>query len=506
VVDNESDDPLNVTFHNVLLYNDQGLSPNATPTSFYGEQVTMHAVTNTGATTVTLTNSLFAATSGFSGGTGNAYVSSDSGVFQTIGAGSHYLAADSPYRQAGTTNLAAGVLTYLSQRTTYPPLMTSAITADITLGPQASRDFGPPDLGYHYDPLDYCLSAVTLTNTLVLTNGVALGMYGNYGINLGSGAKIIGQGTATTLNRLVRYQSVQELSTNWGNAGSTVSLLNLSSTYTKLPEVWLRFTDLSFLANTWSKRYILNNNTSCVLSNLVLHDCSVCGGALSVFFEGTQGPPTMTVALTNNLVQRGYFSVGQDGGTPDNLIVQAWNNLFQWGTVTPDNSTGTTTWGAYDNLFDKATISSTSIQNSHNGYVTNYSRLSSSLGSDKTLTNSPVYQSSYLGNYYYPTNDGMLSLLIDAGSRFATNAGLYHYTTTTNQVIEGASTVDIGFHFVATDTNGVPIDTNGDGLPDYLSDANGDGAVDSGEIGWNIPGDLGLNVLITRPPNGATVP
>ena len=114
-----------------------------------------------------------------------------------------------------------------------------------------------------------------------------------------------------------------------------------------------------------------------------------------------------------------------------------------------------------------------------------------------------THQTSYLGNYYYPTNDGMLSTLIDAGSRWATNAGLYQFTTTTNQVKEGATMVDIGFHYVAVDSNGNPIDTNGDGIPDYLSDSNGNGSVDSGEIGWNLTGDLGLKVLITRPRNGA---
>jgi hypothetical protein len=83
--------------------------------------------------------------------------------------------------------------------------------------------------------------------------------------------------------------------------------------------------------------------------------------------------------------------------------------------------------------------------------------------------------------------------------------GLYHYTVTTNQVIEGTNTVSIGFHYVAT-AYGNPLDTNGDGIPDYLEDANGNGLVDSGEIGWNIVGDLGLKVLITRPENNSVIP
>ena len=38
------------------------------------------------------------------------------------------------------------------------------------------------------------------------------------------------------------------------------------------------------------------------------------------------------------------------------------------------------------------------------------------------------------------------------------------------------------------------------------ADSNGNGVVDSGEIGWNITGDLGLQVIITRPRNGAVIP
>ena len=56
--------------------------------------------------------------------------------------------------------------------------------------------------------------------------------------------------------------------------------------------------------------------------------------------------------------------------------------------------------------------------------------------------------------------------LVDAGSRNASIAGLYQYTTQTNQVEETNSVVDIGLHYVAVDANGNPIDINGDGIPD----------------------------------------
>ncbi|PYI88427.1 MAG: hypothetical protein DME26_03650, partial [Verrucomicrobia bacterium] len=49
-------------------------------------------------------------------------------------------------------------------------------------------------------------------------------------------------------------------------------------------------------------------------------------------------------------------------------------------------------------------------------------------------------------------------------------------------------------------------DADGDGVPDYLEDRNGNGIVDSGETDWNNPTDLGLKVLITRPKNNSIIP
>ena len=112
-----------------------------------------------------------------------------------------------------------------------------------------------------------------------------------------------------------------------------------------------------------------------------------------------------------------------------------------------------------------------------------------------------------LGNYYYPTNGGNLSRLLNKGTGSAASLGLYHYTVSTKEVPEGNSVVSIGFHYVALDNNtGNPLDTNGDGVPDYLEDSNGNGLIDSGEIGWNIVGDLGLKVIISRPQSGTLIP
>jgi hypothetical protein len=109
---------------------------------------------------------------------------------------------------------------------------------------------------------------------------------------------------------------------------------------------------------------------------------------------------------------------------------------------------------------------------------------------DVFLTNSPAYQTSWFGNYYLPPN----SPLINEGSTNANLLGLYHFTTQTNQVVEGNTIVDIGYHYVATDAYGNLLDTNGDGVPDYVEDSNGDGIFDAGDLGdWLVSPYNGLS-------------
>src|SRR5439155_7602543 len=114
------------------------------------------------------------------------YSTSSAGVFQTAGQGFHYLAPNSIYRDVGTANINTTLAKDLARMTTYPPLLLSSdFTVSTTLSPQAGRDTEMLDVGWHYDPLDYCLNGLNVTNsTLTLTNGVAIGIYGSKGISL----------------------------------------------------------------------------------------------------------------------------------------------------------------------------------------------------------------------------------------------------------------------------------------------------------------------------------
>ncbi len=183
------------------------------------------------------------------------YTTDPGGIFQTVGAGAHYLVNGSTNRNAGTTNLSAAMLATLPQTTTEPPVeITTNLTAAITLAPQAARDADVPDLGYHYDPLDFVVRGRTVSAALTLTNGVALGTYGGAaspGLRLDGGGSLVSEGSPARLNWIARYHVVQEqASTNWAadTVGTSVTLL------ASVP-VNVRFTGWAVLGGTGGHFY-----------------------------------------------------------------------------------------------------------------------------------------------------------------------------------------------------------------------------------------------------------
>ncbi len=59
---------------------------------------------------------------------------------------------------------------------------------------------------------------------------------------------------------------------------------------------------------------------------------------------------------------------------------------------------------------------------------------------------------------------------------------------------------------MAVDSNGNPMDSDGDGFPDYDEDRNGNGAADAGETNWQDPYDPLLRVWITEPKSNSNIP
>ena len=213
----------------------------------------------------------------------------------------------------------------------------------------------------------------------------------------------------------------------------------------------------------------------------------------------------LTVRLTNCLFQRGVMSacVGP-------LSVTARNNLFYGGDISFENYGETASDISLcftDSLFysNNITFGTTNLilTNGYNGYMTNCDLLTNgtSLGGDVILTNFQ-FQTGALGPFYYSTD---LPLIDAASYTNAGDAGFFWYTTTANNVPEGTNRLDIGYHYIAL-TNGAPIDTDGDGIPSYLEDSNGNGVVDSGETDWQSATDPGLRVWISDPKNNSNLP
>jgi len=394
--------------------------------------------------------------------------------FQSAGAGNYYLAANSTFRDVGVTNgLSAALLAELRRRTTFPPLILSNIlcTTPTALAQQASRDTDTLDLGYHYEPIDWAVNKLTVSGTtLSLANGVSLATFGNDGIWLTDGSQLYSAGLPTNHNHLARFFNIQEQPINWGG-GTLANMVSVNPYNYNLspPSADLRFTDFDAMAN--SGYHLYTTLTNWTFSRLLLKDCSLSSAA---FF--LDGPTSSVLGITNNLLERVNSSFQN---APQ---IGFYNNLVRYGT-NRTYYTGSGTWAVKDNAFDNAWIIDTGnpVAAGYNAYINmGTNRFYPTNAADKVLA-SFVYRTGPLGEYYHFSNN-----LIDAGSRNATNAGLYHYTVTTNQVKEASSTVDIGFHYVAVNGSGQPIDTDGDGLADYFEDATGDGSYSAGDLAnWN---------------------
>ena len=472
------------TVRNVLMYR--------VGTPFYGTNLTVRAehltvhecerLTDHGNadSTIYLTNSLLVHMTNSWGTsshvTNSVAVVNDSAVFQTAGAAIHYLAANSPYRNAGTLGINPTLLTDLRRKTTFPPvLFPSSITVgntNLIITPQVERDQGLPDLGFSYSPLDMILGAVLFTNsTILITNGAAIGTFvlspDAYGIGLSDNARLFSEGQPTNLNHIVRYNTVQEqANTTWAAyRGPSIAAVAAS---VNAQQARFRFTGWSAPARDAAHFYGYAGDVDFAVPFI---DCQFHGG--SFYTERPQ------VNVTNCLFER--VAITLQGG--DHPLDPAFRHCTFVGGTNHLLREAEGTWIFRDNLFDGTGIYTDTVTNNHNNnaYTTNLPRLLPVQVTDVTLVTSNVtYETGPLGRFYLPTN----SPTLDMGSTNAANVGLYHFTCTTNQSKEANSTADIGFHYVALNGNNVAVDTDGDYLPDFIEDRDGDAIVDTGEFSW----------------------
>src|SRR5439155_8213799 len=128
-----------VYLRNALFYNTTNIFTGDSTTTVYGEHLTVHDanwLNGSGPTyfiTLKLTNSLLVSVTNTGSFSSNSVSTGTEADFQTVGTASHYLAANSSYRNTGITNINASLRADLKKKTTYPPVMlTNAILMDTT--------------------------------------------------------------------------------------------------------------------------------------------------------------------------------------------------------------------------------------------------------------------------------------------------------------------------------------------------------------------------------------
>ena len=424
--------------------------------------------------------------------------SSGAGIFQAVSAGNHYLVAGSPYRNVGSLAIDPTLANELkTMSTSAPEVLTGPVNLDTTLRPRVPRDTDAPDKGFHYAVLDYILKQVTLTVPLRLTNGVAVAVAGTYGVDLQSGSSLIGEGRAENLNRLTRWHNVQEQSAAEGNGGP---MLKVTSAYSVRPVFSLRFTEITCPSKSGTT--LLDQSSTMPLQSITLEFCQLRNvGVPSVWPIDTLNE---AVTFNNNLFERSKLSVNKSNysqNTPITLVAR--NNLFWRGNISINYDSGTINpaWTIKDNLFDGIgqTLTGsliTQVVRSNNGF-TSGTPTTYSVSGDKIGLSTDYQANGTWGKRYYPASGSTpsLSTLIDAGSQSREAAGLYHFTvktaTSTKEGADVSPNVDIGFHYVGLNSSNVPNDYDGDGIPDYVEDRNGNNVVDGPETNWQQSNGVG---------------
>ena len=375
---------------------------------------------------------------------------------------------------------------------------------------------------YHYDSLDYVVGGCDLHSNLTFTVGTAVGYfqgYGGvslssqpYGISLNNGANLSFNGSPTQPGYFANYSMVQEGGNgNWTTRGYMGGIV-LNGSTTPYPQLSGDFTKYTVDAG-----------------NVIFRDApayGACGFFNCEFYNGNIGTYEIPAAyFTNCLFFRDNVEFpDQDYAVSFSFVnCTFYDGLLAMSRVSGLNGDSASFWLIKNTAFDGTAFAwadnlngnPTNTFYDYNAYNTNNLSwqtypfpyppqygTNEVVGPNDLMIGGYYRESSWFGNFYLPSDSPILAM----GSTNANFLGLYQFTTQTNQTPQEDNLVDIGYHYVATDGNGNPRDNGGNGIPDYLEDANGNGVVDSGELDWDISHDPGLTVIITQPRNGSTLP
>jgi hypothetical protein len=508
----------NWKFQNLLIARVGTAVVNAYSASISGEHWTVDQASSIcSGTSLCLTNSLLSSITNMGAwpftSVNNVTNGSGSGVFQTVGGGAYYLATNSPYRNVGTTNIDPTLLTSLRTKTTWPPIAYTNVSfySPTIYSPQAARDTNAaPDLGYHYDPLDYVFGGCDVYTNITFTAGTAVGWFelpnnggAGYGFSVNNNCVATFNGTVQNPCVVARYDTVQEGGNgNWTDKGWLAGIIS-SGVYDTQNPSWLKCNFTHFIHLAGDPGHFRDYYTVLALK---ASNCELYGGFGGYILVG---------AFTNCLLDRVYFWQGNADSAYswEGYREKFQNCTFHGGYFAVEHWEGAPYWQLFmsDCAFDGTTISFSPPNNGTPDWswlnVDHNALYNTTFVQKADITTMPGannlypaggfnWQSSWLGSYYLPSD----SLLINQGSTTADQIGLYYFTTQTNQANEGISPVDIGYHYVAVDSSGNPVDSNGDGIPNYLDVIPLWQAADMYNLGTGI-----LRVFIDVPANGAVL-
>jgi hypothetical protein len=418
-------------------------------------------------------------------------------------------------------------------------------SGEVTLFPQVPRyTNGAPDLGYYYDVLDYTVADLTLAGArLELLAGTALGLRSDYmpdseewtwfGVELREGAALRCVGLPDRPNVIADLQVVQEQPTAACWAGLRFNFWPFQESLPP-PQLDLRFTRLYTLDENYHVcAGTVDGGYPTSLGSVVewrLRDCEIHGGRVNLgepdFFQMpldyVMGPGAVTWenTLFDQVTVQLHPTMWYYHGVANvDFRLEARHNLFRGGNcvaVMANPSSGGD-WLFADNVFERVYFLQGygAVRAEYNTYQglselelprtlprkgwwyqygretarlagTNSAGSANGMG-DVTLDTTLPYQAGPYGKYYLPT----MTPLYHAGSRSFEDAGLAQYTTRADQITEGQElsghAVNIGLHYVAATNsqlstfNPQPRDSDGDGVADYVEDANGNDAVEDNE-------------------------
>ena len=438
--------------------------------------------------------------------------------FQTSGAGNYYLTVGSPLRHAGSTNFSARLRQEFAAKTTAVPLAFPAFqsqSGSLTLSPQKARENGgAPDLGFHYDALDYTIGQMDVAGSISVEPGTAVGFREEFitafnawtlsGFDLWENSSFRSHGLPGRRNVFADAQLVQEQPT-FACLGDFTPDFQGGSEATG-PVADFRFTDFHAgfgWYHFWSGMDGLDARTFTWLTqnsvlNWNLQDCTLWGGKVCCGLpvqSGYYGAGAVT--WQNNFFNGVQLNlnpgVNAQTGLPDvDLAVTARNNLFRQGAefICGAVPASAGDWRLADNYFDRVEFFDASgepLRHDHNAYqqlpylfyIEDTKRLPTGAtngAGDVVLDYALAFTNGPYGGNYLAT----VTPLWEAGSRTAADAGLAQYTTFLNQFKDASNQpVNIGLHYVTTTNFQLSnfsfqlLDSDGDGVPDYVEAEHG---------------------------------